>query len=438
MSEKIRQSDTNSQNNFKKKVVSFLERMKEDRTFAMYVVCGIAVAVVIIVLAIVFLVSNGKNKQEDSQSVSANTVSGNVETVSAGYVVKDENLAENAFENVNALINTYFVALAEGDKATISSLKLNSDEKELIKIEKKSAYIENFQNIKVYTKSGPIENSYVAFVYYEIKFANLNTLAPGLTTLYICTNPDGQLYIYDGELDQNVTNYIKAVAASADVVALFSEVEVKYNEAVAADADLKTFMDGLADKLEAEVSEALAALEAATVSADVVTETPAETPVEETPAETLIYWVTTLDTVNVRSSDSENADKLGKVDKGTTLMIYEVRENGWSRVDFNGQPGFIKTEFLQSAGTTVADPNAATVETAPAETTETETAPAETTGSVTIKETVNVRASASESGDKVGVAYQGENYDLIMKQADGWCKISYKGQTAYVKTEFVE
>ena len=59
-------------------------------------------------------------------------------------------------------------------------------------------------------------------------------------------------------------------------------------------------------------------------------------------------------------------------------------------------------------------------------------------GKVTIRETVNVRKSSSETSDKIGVAYQGEHYDLIMEQADGWCKISFNGQTGYVKTEYVE
>ena len=59
-------------------------------------------------------------------------------------------------------------------------------------------------------------------------------------------------------------------------------------------------------------------------------------------------------------------------------------------------------------------------------------------GKVTIKEAVNVRKSASTSADKLGMAYQGETYELIMEQADGWCKIKFKGETGYVKTEFVE
>ena len=31
-----------------------------------------------------------------------------------------------------------------------------------------------------------------------------------------------------------------------------------------------------------------------------------------------------------------------------------------------------------------------------------------------------------------------EKLELIMNQADGWCKVKYKGKTGYVKAEFME
>lgn len=100
----------------------------------------------------------------------------------------------------------------------------------------------------------------------------------------------------------------------------------------------------------------------------------------------------------------------------------------------------MKSEYLQAAGT--ADASAEQ----PQDENQTDNSQTETAGTtsltakgkVTIRETVNVRKSSSETSDKIGVAYQGEHYDLIMEQADGWCKISFNGQTGYVKTEYVE
>ncbi|MDE5717525.1 MAG: SH3 domain-containing protein, partial [Lachnospiraceae bacterium] len=61
-----------------------------------------------------------------------------------------------------------------------------------------------------------------------------------------------------------------------------------------------------------------------------------------------------------------------------------------------------------------------------------------TNGTVRVKETVRIRKGASENSEKIATAYMGETFEVIMKQADGWTKIKYNGETAYVKSEFVE
>ncbi len=129
----------------------------------------------------------------------------------------------------------------------------------------------------------------------------------------------------------------------------------------------------------------------------------------------------------------------------------EERGNGWSKISFEGQDAFIKTEFLEVASeeAVTEDNSTAQAEAEAAATdnqTETaqnqeETAPVATdsTGeTVTVVENVNVRKSASESGEKLGLAYMGEKLEVIMKQADGWTRVKYNGQTGYVKSDYVE
>ena len=59
-------------------------------------------------------------------------------------------------------------------------------------------------------------------------------------------------------------------------------------------------------------------------------------------------------------------------------------------------------------------------------------------GTVTVLENVRVRSGANTNSEILGTAYTGEKLDLIMKQADGWTKVKYKGETAYVKSDYVE
>ena len=419
------------------------KRLKEDKVYSRTFYSIIAVLIALIVVIIVSVSCSKKENNGADNEISANSVSENQTAGTVDYTVPDVALAEDAYADVNALVNQYFAAMTTGDTAAITAMKDTAAQEDLIKIEKESAYIDEFDNIKVYTKPGPLTDSYVAFAYYEIKFKDISTLAPGLTTLYICPREDGSLYICDGDLDDNTTAYIKSVVAQDDVVDLFSMVETKYAEAIDADADLSSFMDNLSAKLDEEVSQAMAQAEGNTEEATDATdaaqeEQPAE---EEQPTENVMEeQVTATDTVNVRSSDSENADRIGQIAMGETVTRYEAKENGWSRISYNGGDGYVKSEYLQAAGT--ADASAEQ----PQDENQTDNSQTETAGTtsltakgkVTIRETVNVRKSSSETSDKIGVAYQGEHYDLIMEQADGWCKISFNGPTGYVKTEYVE
>lgn len=418
---------------------AFGKKLKEDAKFARFFYIGVVAVLVLIILIVA--VACGKKDTEGTQETEEEETQQEAEVQEAqeaqqpDYTIPNVALEENAYADVNALINKYFDAMTNGDSATIQSLKDMADEEELIKIEKESGYIDEFDNIKVYTKPGPLTGSYVAFVYYEIKFTNINTLAPGLTTLYICSKEDGSLYICEGGMDEQVTAYIKGIVEQTDVADLFSMVETKYAEAVDADADLNAFMSSLSTKLDEEVSQAMAQAQP-DESESAETEEPQETEPTENVME---EKVKATDTVNVRSSDSENADRIGQVAMGDTITRYEVKENGWSRVDYNGTEGYIKSEFLQpvdAAGNDTANETAQ--ETTETEQTQTTTGSLAGKDKITIKETVNVRKSASETADKLGVAYQGENYELVMEQADGWCKIKYNGQTGYVKTEYVE
>ena len=57
---------------------------------------------------------------------------------------------------------------------------------------------------------------------------------------------------------------------------------------------------------------------------------------------------------------------------------------------------------------------------------------------VKAKESVRIRKSAGTDAEVLGTAYAGDTFELVMEQADGWSKIKYKGNNAYIKTEYLE
>lgn len=445
-------SQKTEESSFKIKINAFCDRLRDDKSFLTKVSIGVVgVLLLIVIIIAVATADKAEDGNSDGQSVSSNEAvneaqvdatvpqeQGTDET--AESVVDTTLVSENEAEanttptdQVNALIDSYFNAMASGDTEAISSMKNGLAQEEALKIQKKSNYIETFENLNVLSKDGPVENSYVAFVYYEIKFKDIETLAPGLTTLYICKNENGNLQINDGELAEDVTEYIKNMASAEDVKAIFDRVEVKYSEATDADAQLKQFMESLPTTLEQEVAQAMSEIEAQQAAQ----EAPAQETLAEETTQNVTETVKATDTVNVRSSDSETADKLGKVDAGTTLTRYETKENGWSRIDYNGTEAYIKTEFLAVVNGENSDTQNEET-TAQNETTTAQNDVETVAGKIVVLETVNVRKSASETADRIGTAYQGEYYDLVMEQADGWTKIKFNGQVGYVKSEFVK
>ena len=137
--------------------------------------------------------------------------------------------------------------------------------------------------------------------------------------------------------------------------------------------------------------------------------------------------VKATDVVNIRASASTDAESLGKAQIGDTYKRYEEMENGWSKIEYNGNEAYIKSDYLEvvdSGSSSEGGSGAGEGETV-------------TGGKITIKENVNVRESASETANKLGVAYRGDTFDLLEKK-DGWCKITYNGKEAYVKADFVE
>lgn len=431
--------NSDNQKNWQEKILQLLKQGKEWAVSNKKISIPAAAVVLVILLACVSVLSGKKEVPED---VAETTQAG---TELSSIPVPEVPLEENAVAVVNILMEKYYAALAEGDIETLSGLKNYIPDIEKLRIEKKSNYIETYENIVCYTKAGLAEDSYLVYAYNEAKIKGIETPAPALNTFVVYKNDSGEYYIYEGDLDDNTFHYFQELSKQDDVTNLCNIVQAKYNEAIEKDEQLKTFMEEFPQIVKDEVAKALAEMEQ-TNAEENQTEEPEEEP-DETAAEpqAKVTEVETTDTVNVRSSDSEAADKIGKVAGGTRLLLLEKKENGWSKIEFEGQEAYIKSEYLADIVNVVEETDDASAEQQTTEHEQTDTQPQESSsasvgkdGKVTAKTTVNVRASANENGERLGVIYQGEKLELVMQQADGWCKVKYNGKTGYVKTEFVE
>lgn len=427
----------NTSNNDLKEIL--LEKFEDLKNFLFKnIKIVLPVVLLVCVLITVFVAVSANNKKAEDEAVAVETEPIPEETAVATIATPEVALEENAYTDVNDFIGDYYSAMAEGDIDHILQMNNYIPDIEKITIEENSKYIEEYKDIDVYTKAGPVEGSYIAYVYSETKFKDYETVVPGMQAFYLCTDDNNELYINDGDESTAVTSYIREVSLQDDVVDLNNKVAVAYNDMLAEDEDLSAFLVDLTETIVASVGESLAAAEGSE------TEETVEETEEENGGQTVLTKVTKVkatDVVNIRTSDSETADKLGKASVGEEFTLLEERGNGWSKIEYQGKEAFMKSEYLEaSAEEVVVTDNSATEEqteeTAGNDASANDNAQA--SGTVTVKENVRIRAGASETAEKIATAYRGEKLDLVMKQADGWTKIKYNGKTAYVKSEYVE
>ena len=268
-----------------------------------------------------------------------------------------------------------------------------------------SQYYESVNDITPYTKNGLKKGSYFVSVKNSIKFTGVDTQAPTLDFFYIETGKDGKLFINnvysnfnrtycENELDDDIMELISKYTASSEFADLHEEVQKEYEQALSADANLKTMLEttltgaikqwytssGIANlkkddadtqNTEADTQQADDAAQnsdqqAADANAGQTTDAnagqttdqqatdanaenqqPAEQP--QAPAE---YQVVTKDVVKVRDGASTDAKELGLLKEQVTLTAYGT-EGDWTIVSYsagtNGR-AYIKTENLQTVG----------------------------------------------------------------------------------------
>ena len=439
----ITQIKENKDNKEKKEPVKNTHDTKDKTVLAITALKIVlpVIACIIVIAAIVSLVKVKGSKNSDSAATIEKT------SVEAGEnTIPVEPLAEDAYPEVIELIQKFYKALADGDIDTVKALKDYTDDTEIITYQKKSEFIESYNNMTCYTKSGTEPNTYFVYVSYDVKFNDIETTAPGLNAWYVYTNDDGQLQI-DGDMDESVTATLKLVTSQDDVVDLYNKIDVQYKEAISADENLNTFLTELPNKIKTSVGVALAQLEEQSDGENTdETSEEATTIDDEEPAtqsQIVNQKVRTTSTVNVRSSDSEEADKIGKAEEGTELTRVEEKINGWSKVIYDGKEAYIKSDFLEVIAGETGDETVVNTENSEDENVATADNSAAGNNTVTsgktIKATTNVtvRNAASKTGDAIGTAKTGDSYKVLGTEGD-WYKIEYNGQSGYVKAEYFE
>lgn len=322
---------------------------------------GAGILFILLVFILAKCAGPGRSADSDTEDTEA------TEVITADNFVPDAEFTVDGIEELNELIENYFMAYATDDLDTLAQIAYPMSDNEKSYIGVFSDYIEEYQNIVCYSKSGLTSGSYLVSVYYELKFYNVETVAPGLEFFYVETDAEGNLYINnlyssynfsrtENELDPNINAIIIKYEEQDDVTALLEEVNAAYTEAVSGDLDLAeiittTIPSAMADWLETisatagdgDTEESTESENTTEAESEAETEAEPESEEESEPETTTVRATTN---VYIRESASTDSTALSKALEGEEYT--KVGEEGdWTIIEYDGGTAYIKSEFLE-------------------------------------------------------------------------------------------
>ena len=360
-----------------------------------YISGGVLLVALVIVLAVMG-VNNSGGKDKPEQKVATEEEQQNKDEVENNSndnqdKTEDANTEKEEHPEIKQLVSTYYNSYATGDLEHLSSVakKLSDMEKDYIRM--MNEHVESYADISCTVAEGVKEGSYVVAAVYQMKFAGADETLPGMNVFYIQTDKDGKLYInnlyssFNRELKEQKTKkkvikLIEEFEKSADVQKLQNEVQTEYDKKVAENEDLQKKLNEMVDAIanwketytppedneeepeqKPEESEEPAATDDGNADDGNADDGNADNSSDDGNADDssddggnssgLNYVpegtvLTANDGYNVRKSMDETSELVGTTAVGDSIKIILSYAEGWTKVEWNGTTGYIRTDLL--------------------------------------------------------------------------------------------
>ncbi len=305
-----------------------------------YLLLGLAVLLtVVIIFFVVKLVTGGRDKEVlDNRSdteQAADDKSGKNEADKEKESEEEDGITlVSNDEAVLDVITRYYNARAEKDFETIKEINPAFSAEDEADLRNNNAY-ERYDNIMVYSAEGLDKDSYIVYVYFDVKISGIATPAPTLVDEYLQKNEEGDLIIVNKRSTQELADFIEKMRTSAAVQSMIKDVNKKLEEAAASDEDLQEYVDKLKKK--------------DTSDSDQSGEDDADS-AQNAPEVNGTAKATTE--VRVRSEASTNGTIYGMLTTGFSVTVLENLDNGWSKVRYTTGgvtiEGYVMTQYLEA------------------------------------------------------------------------------------------
>ncbi|SDS89151.1 SH3 domain-containing protein [Microlunatus soli] len=125
--------------------------------------------------------------------------------------------------------------------------------------------------------------------------------------------------------------------------------------------------------------------------------------------------------VNIRSGPGTSYDIVGGLVRGQRITTVGKADDGWMKVRFNGDTGYVSAQYLGTDGKSVGS-NEVTIS---------------TKGVKIATAALNVRATPTLGAKVVGYISDGQKVSLTGKQSKGFAEVLYGGSRAWVSSQYL-
>jgi len=199
---------------------------KAFRFHKIFIVSAIIVALIAVVVIVLFVFS------KKGTQVNKNSNNDNYMEMIQNFDIK---VSDDA--SLNSFIKNYYNAIADGN---IDLLKSMYDSKlDLSEFDEISNMVEGYSNFEIYAIPGINENELAIFVRYDVKFYNIDTLAPSVDCLYLSYDKDGNYKINsDMESNAEIVRYLTLCSYRDPIKSLLTETNDELEIALKSDKNL--------------------------------------------------------------------------------------------------------------------------------------------------------------------------------------------------------
>ncbi len=232
------------------------------------------------------------------------------------------------------VITRYYNAKADKDFDTIREINPAFSAEDEADLAHNNVF-ERYDNIMVYSREGLDSDSYIVYVYFDLKISGITTPAPTLVDEYLRKNENGDLIIVNKNSTQELADFIEKMRTSSAVQSMVDDVDQKLEQAAASDEDLHKYVEKVkenqssgSDSDDDEKDESAADAPEVNGTARATTE------------------------VRVRSEASTDGVIYGMLTTGFSVKVLENLDNGWSKIQYTANgvtiEGYVMTQYLEA------------------------------------------------------------------------------------------